>query len=67
MLRSTVVMQRRIVGTWQRPVKRQSVTITVTPFRLFGANEVDELAAAAKRYGDFPELLVRLLPFSAAG
>jgi hypothetical protein len=49
----TVVCHGRVKGTWKRVVKKDAVTIAATPFKTFSRAEKTEIAAAAKRYGNY--------------
>lgn len=55
-----VVIGGRVVGTWKREFKQRGVVTTWVPFDTFDATQNDAIAAAAKRYGAFLGLPVRL-------
>jgi hypothetical protein len=48
----TIVVAGRVVGTWKRKLKRDSVGIQLRPFAALGASE-EEIVAAAECYCDF--------------
>jgi len=51
--KSTIVIDGRVEGLWQRAFKKSSVVITPTPFGRFKKAEALALAAPAARYGRF--------------
>jgi hypothetical protein len=53
LLSPTIVVNGRVVGTWQRTLKRDSVVITPSFFAGLKPAETRAFAAAAKRYGEF--------------
>jgi hypothetical protein len=48
-----VVIGGRVVGTWKRTFKGESVIMTFSPFTSFGAAQASAITAAAERYGPF--------------
>ncbi|MBE7469395.1 MAG: winged helix DNA-binding domain-containing protein [Anaerolineales bacterium] len=54
----TIVIDGRVVGTWKRTLKKNTATITLSPFSSFSEVQSQAIAAAAERYGRF----VRLSP-----
>ena len=48
-----VVIDGRVVGTWKRAFKKDSVAMTFSPFTSFGDEQQEAIAAAAERYGQF--------------
>ncbi len=47
-----IVVNGQVVGTWKRSIKKNAVTITLTPFAPLATPE-DVLSAAAGRFSDF--------------
>lgn len=56
----TIVVDGEIVGTWSRTVRTREVVLEVVTFSRLGVGVLDELAAAARAYGDFIGRPVRL-------
>jgi hypothetical protein len=56
----TVVSKGRVVGTWKRTLKKETVTVTPKSFTDFDASERDGIASAAERYARFLGLASRL-------
>ena len=52
-LRPTLVVDGRVVGTWQRVMKRDRVDLTVRPFRPLTTQEKASVVRSATRYGAF--------------
>ncbi len=50
---STIVLDGRIVGTWQRSFKKHAVAITITPLSPLDDGQMEAIHAAAARYADF--------------
>jgi DNA glycosylase AlkZ-like len=48
-----VVIDGRVVGTWKRTFKKDSVLMTFSPFTAFSQAQTGAIAAAAERYGRF--------------
>jgi hypothetical protein len=48
-----VVIGGRVVGTWKRALRRDSVVMTFSSFTSFGEAQASAIAAAAERYGSF--------------
>jgi hypothetical protein len=48
----TIVVGGRVVGTWKRKLKKNSIDITLSPFTPLGASE-ERAIAAARSYSDF--------------
>jgi hypothetical protein len=57
---STLVLDGRVVGTWRRSTRAQSVTIEATPFGRLSATRKKEFVEPADRYGRFLGLPVTL-------
>ncbi|HEX6766304.1 MAG TPA: crosslink repair DNA glycosylase YcaQ family protein, partial [Polyangiaceae bacterium] len=53
MLRPALVIEGRVLGTWQRRLEKRAVSIAVRPFRKLVASEEKSVAAAAERYAAF--------------
>jgi hypothetical protein len=53
MLPSTIVIDGRVVSTWKRTLKKDSVVIAAHPFAALTAAEGRAFAVAAHRYGEF--------------
>ncbi len=58
MFSPTIVIGGRVVGTWQRAVKKRAAIITLSPFAPLSEDELEAIAQAAQRYGAFMELPV---------
>jgi len=58
MFSPTIVIGGRVVGTWQRAVKKRAAIITLSPFAPLSEDELQAIARAAQRYGAFMELPV---------
>ncbi|HEY8886390.1 MAG TPA: winged helix DNA-binding domain-containing protein [Candidatus Microsaccharimonas sp.] len=61
MFKPTVVIDGKVVGTWQRSVKKDRVVITLYPFASFTDDEVTLLHVPAKQYGNFLEMPVEIV------
>jgi hypothetical protein len=48
-----IVIGGRVVGTWKRTFKNESVRMSFSPFTAFSAAQASAIAAAAERYGRF--------------
>jgi winged helix DNA-binding protein len=48
-----IVIGGRVVGTWKRVFKQDSVVITSSPFKAFSKAQASAIMAAAERYGRF--------------
>lgn len=55
---SPIVIAGRVVGSWKRSFKEDSVVITITPFSSFGKSERQRVDEAAHRYGSFLNMKV---------
>lgn len=55
----TIVLDGRVVGTWQRAMKK-TLVLTLSPFKRFTKAELKALAPAAERYSRFLGLPVEL-------
>ena len=49
----TIVLDGQVAGTWKRELKKDSVVITLSPFKPLKKKEREAIASAAERYGDF--------------
>jgi hypothetical protein len=58
-LRPTIVVDARVVGTWRRTLTRGAVAFEPSPFAPLGAAEARSVRAATRRYADFLGLEVR--------
>jgi hypothetical protein len=47
------VIGGRVVGTWKRVFKQDSVVITFSPFNAFSKAQASAIRSAAERYGEF--------------
>ncbi len=56
----TIVLDGRIVGTWKRAVKKDSVLVTQNLFHPLSKTEQRAVSAAAERYGKFVGLPTKL-------
>lgn len=57
----TIVLSGQVAGTWKRELKKDSVVITLSPFKPLKKKDRQAAAVAAERYGDFlgkPTVLV---------
>lgn len=52
-LTNVVLAGGRIVGTWKRAIDTRSATVTLRPLRPLNLDEMDAIAAAARRLGAF--------------
>lgn len=52
-LNNTIVLDGRVIGTWKRVLKKNSVSITPSLFTSLNEAEMCALVAAANRYGAF--------------
>jgi len=59
-LTNVVLVDGRIVGTWKRAIDKRRATVTLRPLRPLNADEMDAIAAAARRLGMFLGLPVTL-------
>lgn len=57
-----VVLDGRVLGTWRRTIKRDSVQLTFSPFESFSAAQLRAMAATAERYAQFLGLRLLLAP-----
>jgi hypothetical protein len=55
-----IVIDGRVVGTWKRTLKKETVIITPSLFTPLGQVEEQTVAEAARRYGAFLEMTVTL-------
>jgi hypothetical protein len=60
LFQNTILVGGRMVGTWQRTLKRDAVIVQATAFAPFTESYSRALSAAAARYGDFLDLPVVL-------
>ena len=56
----TIMIDGRVVGTWKRTLKKNTVLIEVSPFTSLTKAETRAVAAAARQYGAFLDLPVTL-------
>lgn len=49
----TVVVDGRVVGTWKKTVRKNSIDISLVPFTTISSHVLDLLQTAATRYGKF--------------
>ena len=59
-LTNVVLVDGRIVGTWKRAIDKRRATVTLRPLRPLNSDEIDAIAAAARRLGAFLGLPVTL-------
>jgi hypothetical protein len=57
---SPIVIAGRVVGSWKRSFKENSVVVTIIPFSSFGKSERQSVDEAAQRYGSFLNMRVVL-------
>lgn len=48
-----IVVGGQVAGTWKRELKKESVVITLSPFKPLKKKEREAVASAAERYGEF--------------
>jgi hypothetical protein len=60
LLSPVIIVDGRVMGTWNRTIRKGSVVIKTEPFTRFTAAENDAVAEAAGRYGEFLELPVEV-------
>lgn len=60
MFAPTIVIEGRVVGTWQRTVRKRSVKITLQPFAPLSEGDLQAISHAAQRYGEFLGLPVEV-------
>ncbi|MCC6799218.1 MAG: winged helix DNA-binding domain-containing protein, partial [Anaerolineae bacterium] len=60
MFAPAIVIEGRVVGTWQRAVKKRSATITLQPFAPLSDSQLQAISDAAQRYGAFLGLPVEV-------
>jgi hypothetical protein len=53
MLSPTILLGGRIVGTWRRTFKKDTVVVSASPFTAFSRAETKALDAAVRGYGEF--------------
>jgi hypothetical protein len=49
----TIVADGQVIGTWKRELKKESVVITLSPFKPLKKREREAVALAAEQYGEF--------------
>ncbi len=57
---NTIVHDGKIVGTWTRNIKRDSVAVSINPFAPLSRSATDSLRTSLTRYGQFIERPVQL-------
>jgi hypothetical protein len=57
----TVVIDGRPVGTWRRTIKKDRMTLQVSPFARFDRRQTQAVAEAADRYGGFLNLATTVI------
>ena len=53
MFKPLIVIDGRVVGTWQRTLKKETATISLNPFNTLNTVETQAVAAAAQNYGTY--------------
>jgi hypothetical protein len=53
MMPATIVSAGRVIGTWKRTIKKDTVMFALSPFRKFTGEEIDAIRDSAKRYAEF--------------
>lgn len=53
MMPATVVSAGRVIGTWKRTFKKNTVMFEISSFREFTSEEKDNIGVAAERYAEF--------------
>ena len=57
---SPIVIRGRVVGSWKRSFKENSVVVTIIPYSSFSKSERQSVDEAAQRYGSFLNMRVVL-------
>ena len=60
MFKPLIVVDGRIVGTWQRTIKKDRVIMTLNPFNTLNTVETQAVEATAQNYGTFMNLPVTI-------
>jgi hypothetical protein len=50
---AVIIINGRVAGTWKRALKRETIEITVNPFRKFDRDEQEAVESEVIRYGKF--------------
>jgi hypothetical protein len=61
-LTAVIVLNGKVMGTWNKALRKNTVEIRLSPFRKFGNEEQKALEAEVDRYGKFvgiPAVLVK--------
>jgi DNA glycosylase AlkZ-like len=58
MFKPIIVIDGRVVGTWQRTLRKNAVLIAPSPFRVLSKAEERAFVKAAEQYGTFLNLPV---------
>lgn len=53
LLANAVVIDGQLVGTWKRVVKSESVAVELSLFTSLTQGEIERIAKATQRYGDY--------------
>ncbi len=59
-LTAVIILDGKVAGTWKRELKKDSITITLSPFREFTKAEQQAVIDCANRYGVFINLPVQI-------
>ncbi len=49
----TIVIDGQVIGTWKRSIKKDVMTVTVSPFTALNENDLRGFRTALQRYGEF--------------
>jgi hypothetical protein len=49
----TIVLDGRVIGTWKRAIKKDTVTISLAPFQPLSQKTLEQVGVVARRYGEF--------------
>jgi hypothetical protein len=50
---AVIIINGRVAGTWKRALKRETIEISLNPFRKFGRDEQRAVESEVTRYGKF--------------
>lgn len=60
MFKPIIVIDGRVVGTWQRTVRKTKVLVSLDPFESLSPAQLEAAAVAAEPYGGFLGLPVEI-------
>lgn len=65
MFLSTIVVDGQVVGTWKKTTRKSGIQIQLTPFVSLNGQEMSDITQAAKRYSQFMQAPVEILPIGS--